>query len=97
MIRLPPRSTRPDTLFPYATLCRSFRRDIPGRYEVAELKHPRAAIVDSTTFNAGWAVLALLLAGFFGLGRIGTPWQGPGSEEHTSELPSLMRIPYAVF
>src|SRR3546814_23758 len=50
-----------------------FRRDIPGRYEVAELKHPRSAIVDSTTFNAGWAVLALLLAGFFGLGRIGVP------------------------
>src|SRR3546814_13036757 len=48
-----------------------FRRDIPGRYEVAELKHPRSAIVDSTTFHAGWAVLALLLAGFFGPGRIG--------------------------
>ena len=50
-----------------------FRRDIPGRYEIAELKEPRSAIVDSTTFNAGWAVLALLLAGFFGLGRIGVP------------------------
>ncbi|GAA3925495.1 arsenic transporter [Luteimonas lutimaris] len=50
-----------------------FRRDIPGRYEIAELKEPRSAIVDTITFNAGWAVLALLLAGFFGLGRIGVP------------------------
>jgi len=50
-----------------------FRRDIPGRYDVAELKEPRSAIVDTTTFNAGWAVLALLLAGFFWLGRIGVP------------------------
>ncbi|HZW18798.1 MAG TPA: arsenic transporter [Luteimonas sp.] len=50
-----------------------FRRDIPGRYEIAELKEPRSAIVDTMTFNAGWAVLALLLAGFFGLGRIGVP------------------------
>src|SRR3546814_18604990 len=74
MIRRPPEFTRTDTPFPYTTLFRSFcRRDIPGRYEVAELKHPRSAIVDSTTFNAGWAVLALLLAGFFGLGRIGVP------------------------
>ena len=50
-----------------------FRRDIPLAYEVAELKHPRSAIVDSTTFKAGWAVLALLLIGFFGLGRLGIP------------------------
>ncbi len=50
-----------------------FRRDIPVNYEVTELKHPSSAIVDSTTFNAGWAVLALLLIGFFGLGRIGVP------------------------
>lgn len=50
-----------------------FRRDIPARYDVAELKHPRSAIVDSTTFKAGWAVLALLLIGFFGLGRLGIP------------------------
>ena len=50
-----------------------FRRDIPGRYDVAGLKAPRAAIVDAATFNAGWAVLALLLVGFFGLERIGVP------------------------
>ncbi len=50
-----------------------FRRDIPTSYDTASLKQPRSAIVDSTTFNAGWAVLALLLVGFFGLSRIGIP------------------------
>ncbi|HUH90781.1 MAG TPA: arsenic transporter [Lysobacter sp.] len=50
-----------------------FRRDIPDSYDVAQLKDPRSAIVDRTTFNAGWAVLALLLVGFFGLERIGVP------------------------
>jgi arsenical pump membrane protein len=50
-----------------------FRRDIPGSYDVAQLQDPRSVIVDRTTFNAGWAVLALLLVGFFGLDRIGVP------------------------
>lgn len=50
-----------------------FRRDIPGSYDVAQLKEPRSAIIDHTTFKAGWAVLALLLFGFFGLERIGVP------------------------
>lgn len=50
-----------------------FRRDIPGSYDVTRLKDPRSAIVDRTTFNAGWGVLALLLVGFFGLERIGVP------------------------
>lgn len=50
-----------------------FRRDIPGSYDVAQLKDPRSAIIDHTTFKAGWAVLALLLVGFFGLERIGVP------------------------
>lgn len=50
-----------------------FRRDIPDNYDVTQLKDPRSAIVDRTTFNAGWAVLALLLVGFFELDRIGVP------------------------
>ena len=50
-----------------------FRRDIPGNYDVTQLKDPRSAVVDRTTFNAGWAVLGLLLVGFFGLERIGVP------------------------
>src|SRR5690606_22707835 len=48
-----------------------FRRDIPVHYDASQLKDPRSAIVDRTTFNAGWAVLALLLVGFFGLERLG--------------------------
>lgn len=50
-----------------------FRRDIPRNYDVTQLKDPRSAIVDRTTFKAGWAVLALLLVGFFGLEWIGVP------------------------
>lgn len=50
-----------------------FRRDIPVHYDASQLKDPRSAIVDRTTFNAGWAVLALLLVGFFGLERLGIP------------------------
>ena len=50
-----------------------FRRDIPNRYDVTQLEEPRSAIVDRATFNAGWAVLALLLVGFFGLERTGVP------------------------
>jgi len=50
-----------------------FRRDIPAEYDIAQLKTPREAILDHATFKAGWWVLALLLAGFFGLERIGVP------------------------
>src|SRR5690606_10753473 len=50
-----------------------FRRAIPVHYDASQLKDPRSAIVDRTTFNAGWAVLALLLVGFFGLERLGIP------------------------
>lgn len=50
-----------------------FRRDIPKDYDVMQLKTPREAILDSATFKAGWWVLALLLAGFFGLEHVGVP------------------------
>ena len=50
-----------------------FRREIPERYDVSQLKDPRTAILDRTTFNAGWGVLAMLLVGFFGLERVGVP------------------------
>src|SRR3546814_6876726 len=71
MIRLPPRSTRTDTLFPYTTL---FRSDQRRRRDGA-----RAAI------GAGQAH------------RNHPVRQRVRSEEHTSELQSLMRISYAVF
>lgn len=50
-----------------------FRRDIPGRYDVAQLRAPNEAIRDVATFRAGWIVLALLLAGFFLLEPLGVP------------------------
>ncbi|MET3496026.1 arsenic transporter [Variovorax boronicumulans] len=50
-----------------------FRRGIPARYDVAQLKAPADAIRDPATFKAGWIVLALLLIGFFGLEPLGVP------------------------
>ncbi|WP_084579619.1 arsenic transporter [Sphingomonas azotifigens] len=50
-----------------------FRRDLPGRYDVDQLRAPREAIRDASTFRAGWVVLALLLAGFFLLEPLGVP------------------------
>lgn len=50
-----------------------FQRDIPGSYDVAQLRAPADAIRDHATFKAGWVVLALLLAGFFLLEPIGVP------------------------
>ncbi|MDA7418327.1 arsenic transporter [Xenophilus arseniciresistens] len=54
-------------------LCLFFGRDIPARYDLRQLKAPEAAIRDRATFRAGWAVLALLLLGFFGLEPLGVP------------------------
>src|SRR3546814_6622985 len=82
MIRRPPRSTRTDTLFPYTTLFRSMAR--PGRV---------AAMPDNIGHPAG--MTPALAAAALTLCDLDTPvWR---SEEHTSELQSLMRISYAVF
>src|SRR3546814_8318622 len=89
MIRRPPRSTRTDTLFPYTTLFRSVggaRRDRPAMLgPVAEwgAARPSAACGHRRLRRAGAR-------------RRARP-AGERSEEHTSELPSLMRISYAVF
>ena len=48
-----------------------FRRSIPSRYELAQLKPQHEAIRDMGTFRTGWAVLALLVFGFFGLEPLG--------------------------
>ena len=50
-----------------------FRRDIPARYDPAELDSPASAIHDRATFIAGWWVLAILLAGCFALEPLGIP------------------------
>src|SRR3546814_1892926 len=91
MIRRPPRSTRTDTLFPYTTLFRSSPR-AQDRYLLLVTR----LTVDSCISMASATVLSV--SGF----RCATPGDTPGgrelrSEEHTSELQSLMRISYAVF
>ena len=50
-----------------------FRRDIPRHYSLEQLAEPRSAIRDPLTFQVGWAVLALLLAGLFALEPLGIP------------------------
>src|SRR3546814_4473794 len=82
MIRRPPRSTRTDTLFPYTTLFRSPRRDRRHR----QPRQPPRPLGGRT---AGEPVPRRPAAD-------GARHQGR-SEEHTSELQSLMRISYAVF
>src|SRR3546814_2419503 len=82
MIRRPPRSTRTDTLFPYTTLFRSDRR-------AAVDQHPHRLAVDlclGIEMRIPGAVEAHIAR-----------CAGGRSEEHTSELQSLMRISYAVF
>ena len=56
-----------------AVLLLYFRRDIPARYDMAQLRAPRDAIRDPATFKAGWVVLVLLLVGFFGVEPLGVP------------------------
>src|SRR3546814_5582853 len=100
MIRRPPRSTRTDTLFPYTTLFRSpgCARQAPDRprrhREQGPPGHQRAAGRFTCQRARGGGVekaAAVEAAG-------GRPCTGAArSEEHTSELQSLMRISYAVF
>src|SRR3546814_4956265 len=91
MIRRPPRSTRTDTLFPYTTLFRSDRRAALGVER--DIAFPEQ---DGTKILAGQArqVAATAAAGFERLAAI-MAFPHHRSEEHTSELQSLMRISYA--
>src|SRR3546814_8467925 len=93
MLRRPPRSTRTDTLFPYTTLFRSqrFGGGLPKQYATL----------------AGMPLLRHTLRAFAAHPAVGTvravihpddrALYDARSEEHTSELQSLMRISYAVF
>src|SRR3546814_7317982 len=87
MIRRPPRSTRTDTLFPYTTLFRSR----PGDGEFAEAVDHRIPGRSQPGEIGGRRRQNLRID----QGRIDLG--GRRSEEHTSELQSLMRISYAVF
>src|SRR3546814_5543765 len=103
MIRRPPRSTRTDTLFPYTTLFRSGLQwaaatfdwlpvvYVAGNHEFYRHEHRellgrlrRAAAGTDNTY-------------FLELDELELTLKGRRSEEHTSELQSLMRISYAVF
>src|SRR3546814_5147694 len=109
MIRRPPRSTRTDTLFPYTTLFRSLKtnQQIPSivtwsdgsnigitfdaPIDVEEL------LTAEPVLDNGWKPrLPRVEVDRLATLRVGatTHWR---SEEHTSELQSLMRISYAVF
>src|SRR3546814_7562505 len=87
MIRRPPRSTRTDTLLPYTTLFRSQSGIWGKQYKPTQVN----TLVNepNNTPDPGYGVCGA------------DPGKAPGSpsrsEEHTSELQSLMRISYAVF
>src|SRR3546814_3390742 len=89
MIRRPPRSTRTDTLFPYTTLFRSGGKADPRSVIAAKLAHNIATVPmageDAAPVDAADGA------------RARRQKAGARSEEHTSELQSLMRISYAVF
>src|SRR3546814_2354010 len=95
MIRRPPRSTRTDTLFPYTTLFRSQQGDHPcDRKPVADApgiarsaKQPFARLPQGRSRARGRTCRR---------GRGAAQSRRGRSEEHTSELQSLMRTSYAV-
>src|SRR3546814_6372505 len=94
MRRRPPRSTRTDTLFPYTTLFRSGRA-VDGAPSPPRLRRRGAAHLD----HADQHRLRLLGGHHHPFDqRVPRHLDRPArSEEHTSELQSLMRISYAVF
>src|SRR3546814_8585830 len=87
MIRRPPRSTLTDTLCPYTTRVRSVGRNFRmNRQRAAQFR------ISALHIQQGlWAIAALLITLVAGQQLM------LRSEEHTSELQSLMRISYAVF
>src|SRR3546814_9746632 len=101
MFRRPPRSTRTDTLLPYTTLFRS----VPGAWLMGGgerlLERVRPGVL-----HADLAACCAYAQGLDSAATVTCPTavimgaedrMTPRSEEHTSELQSLMRIPYAVF
>src|SRR3546814_16646359 len=82
-IRRPPRSTRTDTLFPYTTLFRSLAEHVESAADLGVLQGAQVAVDVEHQLAEGVGVVGWCVA--------------ERSEEHTSELQSLMRISYAVF
>src|SRR3546814_1263631 len=90
MIRRPPRSTRTDTLFPYTTLFRTAGCSV-APYSTRDGTAPSVTPFSARLFDSVPPEVQMISRG----------WQftstASRSEEHTSELQSLMRISYAVF
>src|SRR3546814_1250378 len=112
MIRRPPRSTRTDTLFPYPTPVRSLP-NAEATSDVGQENHKehvirtpggsRLSMVDGSTsesYTTNESEICLYTPKTNAMLNLGTAVKdekGERSEEHTSELQSLMRISYAVF
>src|SRR3546814_6812909 len=88
----PPRSTRTDTLFPYTTLVRSVIAQLPAEQVVLD-----GWFLDASGHLAGCFNYQQFLADECTRNLEIEPRSALRSEEHTSELQSLMRISYAVF
>src|SRR3546814_18278800 len=91
MIRRPPRSTRTDTLFPYTTLFRSADVSIAANNARIIDGHTRLGVAAGDHAAIVWPLLCGMAKAKYYLMLC------ERSEEHTSELQSLMRISYAVF
>src|SRR3546814_2252024 len=92
MIRRPPRSTRTDTLFPYTTLFRSrpLRRRRAAVPPLVPARRPRSGLISNERISTMTDTNELTITRYIDAAP-------ERSEEHTSELQSLMRISYAVF
>src|SRR3546814_7394575 len=112
MLRRPPGSTRTDTLFPYTTLFRSLSRRAGRHARRHPLRQPdphRRPVMIQHASRLRRHIATAALATFVTVSLSpaaqaagsSMPWEAPlqsiRSEEHTSELQSLMRISYAVF
>src|SRR3546814_1568429 len=99
MIRRPPRSTRTDTLFPYTTLFRSYA--VCTIAEIPETRSQKPTIPQIDGHHSQRHHKRSDRSGEFILQFPGVQMRAGEvlgrSEEHTSELQSLMRISYAVF
>src|SRR3546814_3527812 len=102
MIRRPPISTRTDTLFPYTTLFRSFATVLAGTLELfkeLDLEKENIPLITAGGIHSHEQVVKLMGLGASAV-QCGSPFavtEEGRSEEHTSELQSLMRISYADF
>src|SRR3546814_2438773 len=102
MIRRPPRATRTDTLFPYTTLFRS-QQMVRARPHIGKGQRPKVNNGQAVRVNGAIRLLGHEV--IHHAKKAGGQEKAHGvmavpplrSEEHTSELQSLMRISYAVF